>query len=295
MCAIASVEFSGTATGLSAETKSHIVDGVVGIVTSFDRATDRIVVARQEVWSAAGADVARIAQSNASTPILCASKRALTVTYPAQSCSPGDTYNGNTPATVAFAGSLRPSGGNNFSVKIPKCKRATVKYAVKFPVGFDFRLGGKLPGLSSDSMQASGGNYQVGGVSSFTARHMWQADGVFIPYFYMADNFDRWGIEYGSSIGAIQAAFTPGQWGVIETSIWLNDVGVANGGAVVRLNGLEVANRSDLTWRLNDNLHIERLWFSTFFGGNTKDAGDDTYETLVDTSVQFSDFLIQVG
>jgi hypothetical protein len=45
-----------------------------------------------------------------------------------------------------------------------------------------------------------------------------------------------------------------------------------------------------MLWRNNSSLKIEWVFMSRFFGGHTGvDGSDDTYETMVNTTIDFSD------
>lgn len=121
---------------------------------------------------------------------------------------------------------------------------------------------------------------------------MWRPNGQFTPYYYMGDNASarwvdshysnpsmpavNWGSAAfsGSTIFCDAAFFRPGQWDVIRQEIWLNDPGKSNGGARLSLNGVDLADRGDLIWRHNNDLWIDAVFFSTFFGGNTFSEGD---------------------
>lgn len=245
------------------------------------------------------------------TPTGRVRKQYLRASYPANSCAPGDKYKGDTGSTAALAGQDRPFGGVNQFIGDPlgrRFKKARLKYSFRFKSGFDFRLGGKLPGLSTLDVNASGGHAENGGITSFTARLMWKGQEGAVPprvhpYFYMADNEVRWGSIYGVDPDQSTKFYvSTSGWNTVEQTVWVNDVisegnhdsAVVdrNGGYKLSVNGVE-SGRSDLVWRLNNNLLIDGFYFSTFFGGNTFTNGDNTYETLVDTHLDFSDLIFE--
>lgn len=302
--------FTGSADAIGPE-YSRFVDGNTGKVTSYERLIEQIISAHPAEWSIHGASSSLLTRISAAGAGIITDIRALTVSYLANSCSPGDKYKGDTAGTAALAGTARPAGGVHYMQPILRCKRAKMRYALRFPMGFDWRGGGKLPGFSSMLWDASGGNTSVGGYTSFTARHMWRPNGQFTPYFYMGDNqAARWKNSHytnasmptvnwgtaaysGSTLFSNPRFFTPGAWDVIESEIWLNDVGRYNGCARVTLNGMVVAERDDLVWRWNDSLWIDAVFMSSFFGGNTFSEGDASiWYTPTNQTVDFSDIVV---
>lgn len=303
---------AGGPVGLSAD-MGHFVDGRSGKTTSYEITREQLIPAHRQSWISDGAVSGRltqIADAQGSNDV-----RGLRVLYPAQSCAPGDRYKGDIPETAALAGQNRPAGGMHYLRRITRCDHARLTYALRFPVGFDWRGGGKLPGLCSESMAASGGvtDPDIAGVTSWTARFMWRPEARMTPYTYMADNRDaRWdGSAYvhpsypgspssdpdfsGSHLFATPAFFTPGSWDVIEQEIKMNTPGAADGWAIVKFNGVTICDRRDIMWRRNDSLHIDSVFMSSFFGGNTFANGDASlWFTPVDQSVDFSDMSVVI-
>lgn len=217
------------------------------------------------------------------------SGRYIQLSFPQYSCSPADTYKGDKPYSSGLAGQLRPTGGMNFPTKIAACNSAKIVYYIRFPSGFDFRLGGKLPGLSSFNITASGGNQGTSGNTSFTARLMWQQGGNITPYCYTAENLTRWGTNYGTGFGK-SLPISTNTWYKIDQTIKLNDLGKSNGECVITINDVLLCDIHDIIWRNNQTLKIEGVFMSSFFGGHTGvDGSDDTYETMVNTTIDFSD------
>jgi len=215
--------------------------------------------------------------------------RYIRLDFPQYSCSPGDTYRGDKPYSTGLTGQARPTGGMNFPTKITPCTSAKIVYYVKFPSGFDFRRGGKLPGLSSYNITASGGNQGTAGITSFTARLMWQQSGNITAYAYTAENLTRWGTIYGTGFGK-SLPISAGNWYKIEQIVTLNDVGKSNGRCAIWVNDVPLCDIKDVLWRTVDTLKIEGVFMSSFFGGHTGiDGSDDTYETMVDTYLDFTD------
>lgn len=271
--------------GMPVEKLSYLIDGAVYV--ALEQASERIIPANKLLVEKMISDTLTNVTQGGVSP---ASGRCFVISFPAGSCSPGDKYQGDTTSTAALAGTLRPSGGVTKFIRQLKCDHATIRYFVRFPVGFDWRRGGKLPGLSSADVSASGGDQSTAGISSFTARLMWQSGGYITPYLYMADNVDRWGTTHGSSLGS-SMQIGSGSWIEIVQEVKLNDVGQENGRCKITINGDVLCDKSDLLWRINSDLKIDGVYLCTFFGGHTFGYADDTYETLASTSLEISDIV----
>ncbi len=190
----------------------------------------------------------------------------LRVRYPKGSANPGrrDT----------------PRGGAGFELTWPTgAEQQCLSYLVRFPLGFDFVKGGKLPGLF-------GGDAPRGCVASdlatgFSARLMWRADGQGELYLYAPDRTTR----CGESINRGSWVFPSGRWVAISEEIVLNGPGSEDGIARVWIDGKKVVERTSLVLREHRDIRIEGLLFSTFFGGS-----DATWASPRDQYVDFADF-----
>lgn len=295
--------------------QAHVVDPASQRVVSTDPRDESLVVADRGVWRSRSATDTLLSRAFDSAALAKGfDSRLIRISYPANSCSPGDTYKGDTGGTAGLAGTARPAGGMSFVYPARACEHVIMRYGVKFPVGFDWRWGGKLPGPSTADVSASGGNTDptVAGVSSLTARLMWRPDGLVTPYFYMGDNRDaRWvGSGYsnpsipsatwqdayysGSTLFASPAYFTPGQIDVVEIELAMNTPGVSNGYARISLNGTNFVERSDIKWRnaSGGTLKWDRAFMSSFFGGSTAATSDaQLWFTGVTTAVDLTDVL----
>jgi hypothetical protein len=183
-------------------------------------------------------------------------------------------------------GSVGPGqGGAQFLVALPGAHdELSCSYRVRFASGFDFVRGGKLPGLV-------GGSHPTGGHPAddgFSARSMWRAGGAAVQYVYYPHQASTYGIDlpYLSPSGA-PARFQPGTWHRVEHHIVMNTPGQANGVLQAWLDGALVLDQHDRVWRLDDRVHIDAFYFSTFFGGN-----DPSWGAARDEAVDFDDFVI---
>ena len=163
-------------------------------------------------------------------------------------------------------GSIGPKqGGIQFDKPLPKASDYILEYNIKFMEGFDFRLGGKLPGLTSGGEKYTGGVHPDNG-EGWSARYMWIADGEIIVYFYHMDMEHKWGDSVKTNV-----FFKPGQWYKIKQHIKLNDSDQFNGVMEVWIDNEKVIHDDKVRYRLAPLGEIDSFYFSTFHGGNTED------------------------
>lgn len=155
-------------------------------------------------------------------------------------------------------------------------------YWVKFADNFDFVRGGKLPGIGNNHA-ATGGN-KATGENGWSIRVMWNHDGKLGQYVYYPDQHRRYGDFFPWDAPAIRK----GQWYQIKTQVHLNKAGQRNGTIKTWLNGRLVLNKTDLRFQNADNLPIERLLFSVFYGGN-----DHTWAPKRDNYLWIDDWIIR--
>ena len=89
---------------------------------------------------------------------------ALQILYPEDSINPGNED--------------APVGGSGFyatPLSLSGATNVTLEYSVFFPLGFDWVLGGKLPGLYGGHMSCSGGDDAK---MCFSTRMMWRSQGA---------------------------------------------------------------------------------------------------------------------
>ena len=190
----------------------------------------------------------------------------LRIHYPEGTSSPGDTEDGG----AGFYSN--PKG-------LKGAEQACLTYQVRFEPGFNFVKGGKLPGLFGG--EAPSGGEKVDGENGFSMRFMWREAGQGELYEYVV-NKDQ---EYGASVGRGLWSFPTGEWVTIEQELVLNTPGEKDGLARVWINGVPVLEQGNIVYRTTDELTIDGLMFSTFFGGNGKD-----WRTPRDQYADFADF-----
>ena len=166
-------------------------------------------------------------------------------------------------------------GGAQFKVPLPAGRSFNelfLRYRVRFNSGFDFVLGGKLPGLCGGGCNSGG--LQADGTDGWSMRNMWRRGGVLVQYAYYADMPGVYGEDfpYDRNIADVHqkpARFIPGQWHTVEHRIKLNAVGAKDGVVEGWLDGSRYLQKQGLSIRTVSSLNIDTLYFSTFFGGGT--------------------------
>ncbi|KAF9304728.1 hypothetical protein BGZ74_000731 [Mortierella antarctica] len=174
----------------------------------------------------------------------------------------------------SYAPSIGPiTGGTHFYAtpfgdKTPFSKMM-VSYDVAFPSGFNWGLGGKLPGA-----------YGAYAYVPVDARSEFCKN----PAVICND-------LYGKSIGRGQIYFQPGTWTRLDMVMELNEpAGASNGTLQVYQNGNLVVSMNDIPYRTTGMVGFQGLMFSSFFGGS-----DPSYATPVDTRVFFRNVQMSVG
>jgi hypothetical protein len=178
----------------------------------------------------------------------------------------------------------RPLGGAGFyaTLNIAPADALKLSYYVRFSDNFEFVKGGKLPGLFGGK-ETSGGNIPDG-TNGFSTRLMWRRDGEGEVYAYLPTSKN-----YGTSIGRGSWQFIPGLWHHIEQEVILNTPDQKDGIIRVWVDGKLVIDQDNLTFRTTEDLKIEGIFFSTFFGG-----GSTSWATPKDVYADFANFSVSV-
>jgi len=191
------------------------------------------------------------------------------VTYPAGSSAPSSGKGGGAQAKLAIA-----AGSSD---------DATLTYQLRFPVGFDWVKGGKLPGLCGGKCWTGSDN----GPGGWAARLMWRTGGA--GEVLLSDATTS---GYGSDLGLGDWHFAAdGQWHTLTEHVHLNTAGEADGYIDVTYDGMTVAQLTGITFRAaGDTDQIDSLMFSTFFGGH-----DSSWAPPTTTTIDFAKFSVTLG
>ncbi|KAF8927994.1 hypothetical protein BGZ58_009954 [Dissophora ornata] len=170
-----------------------------------------------------------------------------------------------------------------------------ISYDVGFPVGFDWVLAGKLPGIYGGApYDGCSGGAQSTGDECLTMRFMWRKNGlgeVTRKSPFCKNSNVICNEKYGKSIGRGQIYFEPGKWTRLDMVMALNEpAGNTNGTLQVYLNGNLAINMKNIPYRSSGMVGFQGLMFSSFFGGS-----EPMYATPVDTSIYFRNIQLSVG
>jgi len=173
-------------------------------------------------------------------------------------------------------------GGAQFPVKLVPSDECWLQYTVRFSDNFDFRLGGKLPGLTSGGATYTGGHRPSEG-QGWSARYMFRKNGKAVIYLYWIDMPGKYGLD----IPLDGLHFVPGKKYKMIQRIKLNSDSKNNGILQVWCNTKQLLDRRDIRFRLGDKGRIDTFYFSTFHGGQGPEWGPK-----VDCYAEFDDIII---
>lgn len=145
-----------------------------------------------------------------------------------------------------------------------------LSYYIYFENGFDFRIGGKLPGLMGGgaSWERSGGSLPSGS-NGWSLRFMWREKGRAVVYAYLPPGKYRKNSNWGTDIDLGKRLGT-GKWHHIEQYVNVNSINKEDGQLRVWVDGQLLLDLNDVTYRTveNGNGEIGGILVSTFHGGN---------------------------
>lgn len=201
-------------------------------------------------------------------------------------------------------------------------EEATFQFKLKFGPGFDWVLGGKLPGLCGGLCQT--GCKEVTGLDGWSSRHMWRPlrwphnpsqptyfgpEGKLTAYVYHANKVHWCGDDFPFANERYARTLPDGtkwdkystpkdQWITITNHVRMNTAGPAGGDAAhvadgvlrVWVDGVPVVDKRDMLWRKYTNVSIDTLYFSTFFGGSSP-----KFEASKDEVALFDDVVVKEG
>lgn len=177
-------------------------------------------------------------------------------------------------------------GGTQFYMRLDNpAETLYLQYYVLLQPGFNFVKGGKLPGLFGGTVTS--GQHIPDGTNGFSTRYMWRRGGAGEVYAYLPTSQD-----HGTSLGRGSWSFTAGQWTAIEQQIHLNTPGHNDGSLTVWINGQQVFSQGHLIYRTTNQLAIDGLFFSTFFGGGDPSWASPTNQHADFAAFTFSDHYI---
>lgn len=155
------------------------------------------------------------------------------------------------------------------------CSSTILEYKIYFPNNFDFVKGGKLPGLYGGDIK-EGCSGCVHSNKCFSTRLMWRKNGNGEIYLYSSNQKDLNVKKYndgscGVSLGRGNFKFYKNKWIDIKEQIILNDLNNNNGIIKLWVNNTLYIENGNIEFQNTNTKNITSLFFSTFYGGNTKD------------------------
>ena len=181
-----------------------------------------------------------------------------------------------------------------------------IGYDVFFPDTFEWKKGGKLPGVclgTSSKECATGGDWKNGEGS---CRFMWRSkdnkNAYIIGYVYLPTkdghvkrSYDRQGAGYkrvtdpgdrtGHDLWHGELPIKKG-WNSLRMKLKMNTPGKQDGLLEIEVNG-QVRRVTDVLWRDSEKTKISNLNFVSFFGG-----GDSSWDSNRDTYTEYRNFWI---
>jgi hypothetical protein len=149
-------------------------------------------------------------------------------------------------------------------------------YDIFFEDGFEFRLGGKLPGLCGGKCYT--GNAMPSTGDGWSARIMWRENGNAVQLLYFMGQVSVYGDDAKWNLnGTIpQAQFTTGKWHRIVNKVTMNTIttpgqGDKNGRVQTWYDGQLVMDVDTLRFRDYDSVRVDKFYLSTFHGGSGSD------------------------
>lgn len=147
-------------------------------------------------------------------------------------------------------------------------------YDIFFEDGFEFNLGGKLPGLCGGECYT--GNAMPATGDGWSARIMWRKGGNAVQLIYFMGQHSEYGDDFKWDLGGTipQKQFTTGKWHRIVNKVSMNSVsapgkGDKNGRVQAWLDGELALDVDTLRLRDYDTLHVDKFYLSTFHGGSS--------------------------
>jgi len=147
-------------------------------------------------------------------------------------------------------------------------------YDIFFEDGFEFQLGGKLPGLCGGKCYTGNAMPETG--DGWSARIMWRKDGNAVQLIYFMGQESVYGDDFKWDLnGTIpQKKFTTGTWHRIVNKVSMNTIaspgnGDKNGRVQTWFDGELALDVDTLRLRDYDTVKVDKFYLSTFHGGSS--------------------------
>lgn len=165
-------------------------------------------------------------------------------------------------------------------------------YDIFFEDGFEFQLGGKLPGLCGGKCYTGNAMPQTG--DGWSARIMWRKGGNAVQLIYFMGQASEYGDDFKWDLGGTQTQkqFTTGIWHRIVNKVTMNTIstpgnGDKNGRVQAWLDGELALDIDTLRLRDYDTVHVDKFYLSTFHGGSSAE-----WAPTHDCFIRFDNFAV---
>ncbi|HEX8392522.1 MAG TPA: Ig-like domain-containing protein [Longimicrobium sp.] len=197
-------------------------------------------------------------------------------------------YGGGRSLRVAFPrGGVGPAAGGALWV-LPLGGTYTDLYAsyrVRFAPGFQFVLGGKLPGLAGGAGNTGGS--RPTGRDGWSGRAMWSGNGRLLQYVYHPEQPNEFGQSLNWTVAGKAVTAIPGRWYHFETRVVMNTPGRHDGVVQGWVDGVQVLDQRGMRFRDVDTWAIDAFHMTTFFGGS-----EASWAPVRDEFILFDDVVI---
>jgi hypothetical protein len=174
-----------------------------------------------------------------------------------------------------------------FDKEISATQSAVLEYRVKFSNDFQWKFGGKLPGLAGGKSPVGCTQNQDKIKNGFSTRLMWRDEGKLVLYTYFPDRTTRCGEDF-----TIMENMNTEQWYTIKQELQLNTPGKHDGIVKMYVDNQLMLIKKDVLFRLEhkENVKVDRVLFHTYAGGND----DANWWSTKDQYIYFDDFKVWV-
>ena len=147
---------------------------------------------------------------------------------------------------------------------------------------------GKLPGFCGSAGCPGGGNPPEN-YEGFSTRYMFKSTNALFFYLYYA-GMDLSDGPYGDGLYFDPYVNQPDEWHTVTQRVVMNTPGQANGIVEGFLDGVLVAQKTDMDYRNADDHYISTMYFANFLGGSGEEPTDygDTPDVDFDDLVVYA-------
>jgi len=186
--------------------------------------------------------------------------------------------------------------GSQFRIPIPgkNHKEIYISYTIELKSDIILTKGGKMgPGLLGGPKVTTGGN-SSDGYNGFSIRNSFSENKINM-YTYHVDQSNKYGSKFLAKLNGVTQEWPLGRPIKVQMRIKMNTAETSQGKGNSKSDGILqlwhdgdlVIDRKNMRWRHDDAIHIDRFFYSAFYGG-----GDDSFSTKKEEIIWFADFAV---